>query len=117
MNPAFTGIEQTGTSVNCIQIKKSQEPANMLFGNINRGLEEFRSTSGALLVDVREPDEFASGHIPGAVNAPLSMITSVNLPKEKALFLYCLRGTRSMQAAGILKRMGFRVKSIGGING
>ena len=89
----------------------------MLFGNINRGLEEFRSTPGALLVDVREPDEFASGHIPDAVNAPLSMITSVNLPKEKALFLYCLRGTRSMQAAGILKRMGFRVKSIGGING
>ena len=61
----------------------------MLFGNINRGLEEFRSTPGALLVDVREPDEFASGHIPDAVNAPLSMITSVNLPKEKALFLYC----------------------------
>ena len=89
----------------------------MLFGNINKGLEKFRSTPDALLVDVREPDEFASGHIPGAVNAPLSTITSVKLPKGKILFLYCLRGTRSMQAAGILKQMGFRVKNIGGING
>ncbi len=89
----------------------------MLFGNINRGLEEFRSTPDALLVDVREPDEFTSGHIPAAINAPLSAIASMNLPKEKTLFLYCLRGTRSMQAAVILKRLGFRVKSIGGING
>lgn len=88
----------------------------MLFGDINNGLKEYETTPDALLVDVREPDEFASGHIPGAVNAPLSSITSLNLPKQKTLFLYCLRGTRSLQAASILKRMGFRVKSIGGIN-
>ena len=89
----------------------------ILFGNINKGLEEYRSTPGAVLVDVREPDEFASGHIPGAVNAPLSTINQVSLPKDKPLFLYCLRGTRSKQAAGILKRMGYTVKSIGGISG
>ena len=89
----------------------------MLFGNINKGLEEYRSTHGAILVDVREVDEFASGHIPGAINVPLSMITSTALPKDKPLFLYCLRGTRSKQAAGILKRMGYTVKSIGGISG
>ena len=89
----------------------------ILFGNINKGLEEYRSTPGAVLVDVREPDEFASGHIPGAVNEPLSTINQVSLPKDKPLFLYCLRGTRSKQAAGILKRMGYTVKSIGGISG
>lgn len=87
-----------------------------LFGDINRGLKAYEASSDALLVDVREPDEFASGHIPGAVNLPLSAITSVNLPKEKILFLYCLRGTRSMRAAGILKRMGYRVWNIGGIS-
>jgi len=43
-----------------------------MFENINKGLEEFKSTPGAVLVDVRELDEFASGHIPGAVNLPLS---------------------------------------------
>ena len=39
-----------------------------LFGNINKGLMECKNTPGALLVDVRETDEFASGHIPGAIN-------------------------------------------------
>ena len=87
-----------------------------LFGDINKGLRAFEASSNALLVDVREPDEYASGHIPGAVNLPLSAIASVNYPREKVLFLYCLCGTRSMRAAGILKRIGYRVRSIGGIN-
>ena len=87
-----------------------------LFGNVNKGLEEYHSTSGAILVDVREADEFTAGHIPGAVNAPLSTVNSTTLPKDKPLFLYCLRGTRSRQAAGILKKMGYTVKSIGGIS-
>lgn len=89
----------------------------ILFGNINKGLEEYRATSGAILVDVREADEFRSGHIPGAVNVPLPAITSTTLSKTAPLFLYCLRGSRSKRAAGILKRMGYTVKSIGGING
>ena len=89
----------------------------MLFENINRGLEECRATSGAILVDVREADEFASGHIPGAVNEPLSTVNKTALPKDAPLFLYCLRGTRSKRAAGILKRMGYTAKSIGGISG
>ena len=89
----------------------------ILFRNINKGLQEYKATPGAVLVDVREVDEFKTGYIPGAVNAPLSMITSSNLPKDKPLFLYCLRGTRSKQAAEISKRMGYTVKSIGGISG
>ena len=88
----------------------------ILFGNINRGLEECRATSGSILVDVREADEFASGHIPNAVNDPLSTIKQTTLPKDKPLFLYCLRGTRSKQAARILRSMGYTVKSIGGIS-
>ena len=89
----------------------------MLFGNINKGLEEYRATPNALLVDVREADEFASGHIPGAVNAPLSTIAQAKLDKSKPLFLYCLRGSRSKKAEKILKAAGYNAKSIGGING
>jgi len=85
----------------------------ILFGNINKGLEEYRATSGAILVDVREADEFASGHIPGA----LSTISQTAPPKDAPLFLYCLRGTRSKRVAGILRGMGYTVKSIGGISG
>ena len=87
----------------------------ILFENINRGMEEYRATPGAILVDVREVDEFASGHIPNAVNEPLSTIKQTTLPKDKPLFLYCLRGTRSKRAARILRSMGYTVKSIGGI--
>lgn len=89
----------------------------LLFGNINRGLAEYGSVPGAVLVDVREAEEFAAGHIPGAVNLPLSRIKTVALPKDTPLFLYCLRGSRSLRAAGILKRMGYtNLRSIGGIN-
>ena len=47
----------------------------ILLENINRGLGEYRTTSGAILVDVREANEFATGHIPGAVNVQLSTIS------------------------------------------
>lgn len=88
-----------------------------LFGNINQGLEQFRSTPGAMLIDVREAEEFAAGHIPGAVNVPLSTMSDIELPMDAPLFLYCLRGSRSVSAAVILKRRGYsRVKSIGGID-
>ena len=88
------------------------------FQNINRGLELYRRAENALLVDVREPGEYAAGHIPGAVNVPLSTIDRADLPTDRPLFLYCLRGSRSARAAGILKRRGYgQVRSIGGING
>ena len=83
--------------------------------NINEAVEECRNTSGAILLDVREADEFRSGHIPGAVNVPLSRINKIALPKHAPLFVYCLRGTRSRQAVAALKRMGYTAKSIGGI--
>ena len=86
--------------------------------NINTGVEECRRTEGAVLIDVREADEFASGHIQGAWNVPLSRIQIIKAPKDTPLFLYCLRGSRSLKAARILKKMGYtNVRSIGGING
>ena len=83
---------------------------------INDAVEEYRNTPGTVLLDVREADEFRSGHIPGAVNVPLSAIEQVKLAKDKPLCVYCLRGTRSKQAVSYLKRMGYQnVRSIGGI--
>ena len=84
---------------------------------INEAIQEYKNTFNAVLLDVREVDEFRSGHIPGAVNVPLSQIDVIDIPKDKVLFVYCLRGTRSKKAAGILKRVGYTAKSIGGIIG
>lgn len=91
----------------------------LLFGKnrINEAVLECRNTFNAVLLDVREPDEFRSGHISGAVNVPLSRIETIDIPKDKPLYVYCLRGTRSKKAVGILKRLGYTALSIGGITG
>lgn len=54
----------------------------------------------ALVVDMREVDEFASGHIPGAINMPLSTFQASRLPDpgDKVLVLNCLGGKRSAMA-------------------
>lgn len=87
--------------------------------DINQGVEQFRATPGAVLVDVRTPDEFAGGHIPGAVNVPLQQIGAAGAAvpqKVTPLFVYCLSGARSAQATAALKRMGYDdVRNIGGI--
>ena len=86
------------------------------FNDINKSMEEYKNTAGAALIDVREADEFRGGHIPGAVNIPLSTIGSITLPKDTPLFIYCLSGMRSKKAADILKQKGYNfAKSIGGI--
>lgn len=56
------------------------------------------------LVDVREPGEFAAGHIPGAVNHPLSSFDPAALPADGTpVILYCAAGGRSGTALGRCK--------------
>lgn len=89
--------------------------------DIQEGLERFRATPGALLLDVREADEYAAGHIPGSLNLPLSAIDTAEIViprKDAPLFVYCLAGTRSAQALPRLRQLGYkRVENIGGIRG
>lgn len=61
-----------------------------------RQLETMLRDGRALVVDVREPDEFAAGHIPGAVNMPLSLFRASQLPDpgDKTLVLNCAAGRR-----------------------
>ena len=57
-----------------------------------------------ILVDVREVVEYADGHLPGAINIPLSQFTAryTEIPTDKAVLLVCRSGGRSMQAAQFL---------------
>ena len=87
--------------------------------DINRGVQDFRETEGAVLVDVRTPQEYREGHIPGSQNVPLQQLDSVDEVADNAdtaLYVYCHSGARSRQAAAMLQRMGYtNVHNIGGI--
>jgi phage shock protein E len=66
---------------------------------------------GARLVDVRSPSEYASGHIPGAINIPVNELSdrvAELAPKEKPIVLYCQSGMRSASAARFLRAAGHR---------
>ena len=92
-----------------------------LFGNkgIDAGVQQFKATEGAILLDVRTPGEYADGHIPGAVNVPLNTMnkeTANMFPQDTPLFLYCQSGARSSRAAKMMKLLGYtNVTNIGGI--
>lgn len=75
--------------------------------------------SGARVIDVRSPEEYASGHFRGAVNIPVQEIARRSNEigsKEHPLVLYCASGMRSASAVAILKNLGFAdVVNAGGL--
>ena len=80
-----------------------------------------QSESGYVIVDVRRADEFATGHIPGAINIPNESIDKAQpaeLPNlDQLIMVYCRSGRRSKQAAQKLADMGYtNIVEFGGIN-
>ena len=65
------------------------------------------NSEGAIIIDVREKDEYDGGHIANAVNIPLSEINGINYDKETNIIVYCATGIRSSEAAKELKDMGY----------
>ncbi|MCM3122363.1 MULTISPECIES: rhodanese-like domain-containing protein [unclassified Mesobacillus] len=72
------------------------------------------------VLDVRTPDEFAAGHIPGAKLVPLQVIESMlsELDQDEKYLVVCRSGNRSTQASGILAENGFKniYNMTGGLN-
>ena len=58
---------------------------------------------------MREPDEFAGGHLPGAVNLPLGSLERrmAELPRDRPLLINCGHGERSATGLSLLERAGF----------
>jgi len=98
---------------------KSSAPAfqNLTPAQFAEGLRQ----PGAVLVDVRRPDEFGVGHLPGAVNlevtAPDFGQRVAALDKTKPTYVYCRSGARSAKAADQLTTAGFAQVSnlLGGV--
>jgi len=81
-----------------------------------------RSEPGTVLLDVREPDEFEQGAVPGAVHIPRGQLESgieARIPeKDTPVVIYCAGGTRSAFAAKTMEELGYTdvVSVIGGFN-
>ena len=106
-----------------LQTKREKEKAawqNRQTDQFLSGLNAFRETPGALLLDVREEEDYHAGHIPGSTFISLQAIPTPVLQtvsdKDTPLFVYCYRGNRSRYAVSILKEAGYtNVTNIGGI--
>ena len=66
----------------------------------------------AIIIDVREPEEYAGGHVKGALNLPPSELLGgseilKDIPKDAQIILYCLSGSRSNVSMHILQGMGY----------
>jgi len=94
---------------------------NLIGPDLRQGLAEYEKTPGAVLLDVRTPEEYAGGHVAGSRNLPLQAIVNVEdeIPeKDTPVFVYCQSGGRSRRAAAFMEKIGYtNVKNIGGLAG
>ena len=84
--------------------------------NINEYMEKYKETEGALLVDLRNPEDYQRAHIPGAINIQMDQlrdeirrIATFRTP----VFFYCYAGIRSAQAEALLTAKGYQAYNIG----
>ncbi|MFD1485145.1 rhodanese-like domain-containing protein [Lacticaseibacillus baoqingensis] len=66
------------------------------------------------IIDVREPDEFNSGHIPDAINIPVSELTNRHQEIPNGAYLICRSGSRSAMATEYLTAQGQHVINVTG---
>jgi rhodanese-related sulfurtransferase len=106
------------------QFGAAKDPVNMagmIAANVLRGdvpLAHWANiyNAGSMLIDVREPGEFAAGHIEGAVNIPLGQLRKQipELPRDREIMVYCGVGQRSYNGLRILLQHGFRARNLPG---
>ena len=86
-------------------------------GYVTIGLDEVlqQQDGGATIVDVREKEEFAEGHISGAINVPLTELKKgnrANLDTKETYIIICHSGNRSKEASDILFEEGYDVVNV-----
>jgi rhodanese-related sulfurtransferase len=90
--------------------------ANSLRDNVRNATWESIDEKGFTLLDVRDPDEFENGHVDRATNIPLADLRQRlhELPRSRAIRVYCGVGQRAYNAARMLRQKGFRVENLSG---
>lgn len=105
---AFFGVAACGSSQDVVDVLEPKE-----------FIAAAKSDTSSVLLDVRRPDEFAEGHIDGAVNlnwldADAFSAGVSKLDKGKSYYIYCRSGRRSNAAAQKMKSLGFKVHDMKG---
>lgn len=87
-------------------------------------LKDNRETAAPTIVDVRSPDEYAAGHVSGALNIPLDELEerSAEIPQDRPVVTYCTMyhpgyhpgSSRGERAADVLESLGFRARALNG---
>jgi rhodanese-related sulfurtransferase len=72
------------------------------------------AAQGALLLDVREPDEWSAGHIPDATHVPLGALDPSTIPADRVVVAVCRSGNRSGKAAARLAQAGIGARNLSG---
>ena len=88
--------------------------------SMDEAVKMMRDEKDYIILDVRRPDEFAEGHIPGAINVPNEEIGTdeiAELPnKSRLILVYCRSGRRSKKASEKLVKLGYtNIVEFGGI--
>lgn len=89
--------------------------------SMDEAVSMMKQENGYIILDVRRPDEFTAGHIPGAINVPNETIGTseiTELPdKDQLILVYCRSGRRSKEASAKLVKLGYiNIVEFGGIH-
>lgn len=103
---AVRGFSESGSAGGLCEVNGS-------FETVEQGLQQLQATPGAVLLDVRTPEEYLSGHLPGSVNFPLERLQTYD--GDGPVFAYCRSGARSARACALLAQMGYAAINLGGI--
>ena len=111
----MTNGSRTALSLACLVLallgsgtaESAENPGREISGQ--EALSQQQAGSGPVFVDVRTPEEFASGRVPGAVNIPVKQLPSrlAELARDDRLVVYCERGPRAAAAIDALLRAGY----------
>ena len=88
--------------------------------SMDEAVKMMRDEKDYIILDVRRPDEYAEGHIPGAINVPNEEIGTAEITelpdKSQLILVYCRSGRRSKEASEKLVKLGYtNIVEFGGI--
>ena len=88
--------------------------------SMDKAVKMMKDEKNYIILDVRRPDEYAEGHIPGAINVPNEEIGTADIAelpsKSQLILVYCRSGRRSKEASEKLVKLGYtNIVEFGGI--